>query len=82
MIEIYKNLVPEKSGLEYECKAVSSQEFYGKGYDDSDIRIPDIDKARKLLGWEPTTTLADALRVTMASYIKEYGAEGAVEKAV
>lgn len=32
---------------------VSRKEFYGEGHDDSDRRIPDITKARTLLGSEP-----------------------------
>jgi UDP-apiose/xylose synthase len=32
---------------------VSSKDFYGEGYDDSERRVPDISKARTLLGWAP-----------------------------
>ena len=32
---------------------VSGEEFYGKGYEDSDRRIPDVTKLQTLLGWEP-----------------------------
>lgn len=47
---------------------VSAEEFYGKGYEDSDRRIPDISKARKLLGWQPKYDLRDLLERTMAYY--------------
>ena len=36
---------------------VTREEFYGEGYDDSDERIPDIGKARRLLDWQPRTDL-------------------------
>jgi nucleoside-diphosphate-sugar epimerase len=51
---------------------VSSDEFYGEGYEDSDRRIPDISKARNLLGWEPEWKLRDLLEKTMQYYITEY----------
>lgn len=40
---------------------VAALDFYGEGYDDSDRRLPDIGKARELLGWEPRVPLAEAL---------------------
>lgn len=43
------------------CMEVSAEAFYGEGYDDSDRRLPAIDKARALLGWEPRVSLPEAL---------------------
>ena len=37
-------------------------------YTDVDLRIPNIDKARKLLGWEPTVNLEEGLARTIAWY--------------
>ena len=48
---------------------VPAERFYGPGYEDSDRRIPDITKARTLLGWEPRTGLRDLLERTMAYYV-------------
>jgi UDP-apiose/xylose synthase len=42
--------------------AVSAREFYGEGYADSDRRMPRIDLARRLLGWEPREDLPSVLR--------------------
>jgi nucleoside-diphosphate-sugar epimerase len=50
---------------------VTAEEFYGQGYEDSDRRIPDISKARTLLGWEPTYGLEDLLELTMEFYVTE-----------
>lgn len=36
-----------------EVTEVSGDDFYGPGYDDCDRRVPDITKARQLLGWQP-----------------------------
>jgi len=48
---------------------VSGEEFYGAGYEDSDRRIPDITKARSLLGWEPRVPVREILERTMACYV-------------
>jgi UDP-apiose/xylose synthase len=51
---------------------VPADEFYGKGYEDSDRRIPDITKAQTLLSWQPCWGLCDLLETTMRYYITEY----------
>jgi UDP-apiose/xylose synthase len=52
--------------------SVSAEQFYGKGYEDSDRRVPDISRARSILGWEPTTGLNEALQTAMVSYLDHY----------
>ncbi len=47
--------------LDHPTLEISAREFYGEGYDDSDRRLPDIRKARELLGWEPRIPLNTAL---------------------
>ncbi|MBN2207407.1 MAG: NAD-dependent epimerase/dehydratase family protein [Candidatus Aminicenantes bacterium] len=51
---------------------VSAEEFYGSGYQDSDRRIPDIAKARRLLGWEPRVGLRDTLVRAMGEYLPPF----------
>jgi UDP-apiose/xylose synthase len=51
---------------------VSAEELYGPGYDDSEERVPDIGKAKALLGWEPTATLADMLPPIVDDYVTRY----------
>ncbi len=48
---------------------VSSGEFYGKGYQDMLTRVPSVKNAKERLGWEPTTTIDDALRKTLEFYL-------------
>jgi len=48
---------------------VSSQEYYGEGYQDIYTRVPDIANARELLGWEPRYSLRDALTHTVQHYV-------------
>ena len=50
---------------------VSSSEFYGEGYEDSDRRIPDITAAKRDLEWEPQWGLREMLKATMSYYIDQ-----------
>jgi UDP-apiose/xylose synthase len=59
-----------------EIVSVTGEEFYGAGYDDSDRRIPDITKARTLLGWEPKWAMRDILETTMQYYVSGYRKNG------
>jgi UDP-apiose/xylose synthase len=54
-------------------RSVTAEEFYGAGYDDTEERIPDIGKARRLLGWEPRETLRDMLPAIVDDYVTRYG---------
>ena len=47
-------------------------EFYGEGYADCDRRMPKLDKARELVGWEPKTPLDEILLDTMSDYHRRY----------
>ena len=53
-----------------ELVEVSGEEFYGSGYDDSDRRIPDITKARTLLGWKPRYGLEETIERSMAYWFE------------
>lgn len=72
MREIYSDIFSDKTTSLTDIIEVSSSEFYGEGYEDSDRRIPDITKARTLLGWEPQWKLRPMLETTMHYYINDY----------
>jgi UDP-apiose/xylose synthase len=72
MREIYAEKFHEGSEPLAEIVSVSGEEFYGEGYDDSDRRIPDITKARTLLGWEPKWNVRDTIETTMKYHVDEY----------
>jgi nucleoside-diphosphate-sugar epimerase len=55
---------------------VPSSEYYGEGYQDILSRKPNIEKARKALGWEPRTNLDDALKYTLDFFIEESKTNG------
>ena len=73
MKDMYQKLTPKSAGRAIDIVNVTSEEFYGKGYEDSDRRVPDISKAGDLLGWKPVIGLDEALCSTMRSYLEEYG---------
>ena len=47
---------------------VPHREVFGPSYEDIPRRMPDVSKAKKVLGWEATTTLEDGLSKTIAYY--------------
>ncbi|XP_078433800.1 UDP-D-apiose/UDP-D-xylose synthase 2 [Wolffia australiana] len=71
MTEIYAKVSGEPA-LDEPTVDVSSQEFYGEGYDDSDKRIPDMTIIKKQLEWEPKTSLFDLLETTLTYQHKTY----------
>jgi UDP-apiose/xylose synthase len=58
---------------------VSALEFYGPGYDDTPVRIPDIEKARRLLGFEPRASLSEMLPGIVRDYVARYASLTAAE---
>ena len=46
----------------------TSGEYYGKGYQDVQNRVPKIENTMKDLGWKPQTNMADALRQIFDAY--------------
>jgi UDP-4-amino-4-deoxy-L-arabinose formyltransferase/UDP-glucuronic acid dehydrogenase (UDP-4-keto-hexauronic acid decarboxylating) len=50
---------------------ISADTFYGKGYQDIYTRKPSIEKAKKLLNWEPKIGLEESMRLTLNSFLEE-----------
>lgn len=59
-----------KMEKESEIIEVYSKDYYGEGYQDIDRRVPSIEKARQIIGWEPKVDLDTALRKTMDYYLQ------------
>jgi len=55
-------------------EGIGAEAFYGRGYQDIAVRKPSVEKARRLLGWEPRTSLDTALGVTMDAFLDEWNA--------
>jgi len=58
-----------------EIVSVSGEDFYGAGYEDCDRRIPDVTKARTLLGWTSQHDLRSVLRETMRHFVEAHRAK-------
>ena len=52
---------------------VSAGEYYGKYYQDIQVRVPAIEAAKRDLGWKPTTDLDTAIRRTIQYYVNQEG---------
>lgn len=50
---------------------VESSVFYGPQYQDTKHRVPSIQNAQEILGWEPTTDLETALRKTLDYHVSQ-----------
>lgn len=71
MTEVYSRVTGQPK-LPQPTLEVSSLDFYGVGYDDSDRRIPDMTLIQTQLGWNPETSLNDLLEVTLDYQYKTY----------
>lgn len=72
MRECYAEITGDPSYKEHPIHNVSSEEFYGEGYEDCDRRMPDISHATHLLGWRPQQTLKELLLPTMLDYHERF----------
>lgn len=56
-------LVIELTGSSSKVRLVPYDEVYESGFEDMPRRVPDISRARKLIGFEPTTTLREIVQL-------------------
>lgn len=56
-------------------KVVKEKDYYGKGYQDIQFRMPSIKKAQQLLGWSPKVDLDTSLKKTLDYFLKENQAQ-------
>ncbi|HEY4211763.1 MAG TPA: bifunctional UDP-4-keto-pentose/UDP-xylose synthase [Steroidobacteraceae bacterium] len=52
---------------------VTAGEYYGKYYQDIQVRVPAIEAAKRDLGWTPTTDLDSCIRKTIEYYVNLEG---------
>ncbi|MBK7661347.1 MAG: bifunctional UDP-4-keto-pentose/UDP-xylose synthase [Betaproteobacteria bacterium] len=69
MLELAKDY-PEyrESAARVKVLEVTSDDYYGKGYQDVQNRVPRIDNTMQELGWAPKVAMKDALRYIFDSY--------------
>ena len=62
--------VKEMTGSDSEIDLIPYEKAYGPGFEDMERRCPNIDKVRRLIGFEPTQDL-DAIIQSVIDYFKE-----------
>lgn len=63
MLELAKDYPEYAEGLaKVKVVETTSGDYYGKGYQDVQNRVPKIENTRRDLDWAPTVTMAEALR--------------------
>jgi UDP-apiose/xylose synthase len=72
MKEIFNKHFRQPGDPDPEIISVSSEDFYGKGYEDCDRRIPNVDKARNLLGWRSKHDLDSVIYHTMKYFVDKH----------
>ena len=70
LIEEYGNINPNKYTGKIMVK--TQKDFYGSGYEDIPVRVPDIQEAEKLLDWKPVVGVEDAVRKTLVSFVDAF----------
>ena len=72
MLEIAAEFPEYQPGAErVEIQEITSVEYYGKGYQDMQIRVPWIGNTRSDLDWTPRVGIRDALRDIFVAYRHE-----------
>ncbi len=79
MLEIALEFPEYRPGAEQvRLEEVASTDYYGKGYQDIQTRVPWIGNTRGELGWEPRIKLRDALHGIFDAYRHEVADAGAL----
>jgi UDP-glucose 4-epimerase len=64
----------ELTGSKSEIKHVPYEEAYGDGFEDMRRRVPSLEKAKRLIGYQPTRSLTDIINDVAGEYEKELAA--------
>ena len=63
--------IKELTGSSSEIKIIPYEQAYGEGFDDMERRVPSIERAHSLFGYQPTKNLDDILQDVIAYESKE-----------
>ena len=75
MIDLAKTYPEYADGVaKVQVVETTSTEYYGKGYQDVQNRVPKIDNTKTDLNWAPKTTMADSLKGIFDAYKDQVGA--------
>ncbi|CAH0345469.1 NAD-dependent epimerase/dehydratase family protein [Bacillus sp. CECT 9360] len=67
-IQELAEMIRRLAGSSSKIIRVPYEEAYGPGYEDMQARMPDLERAKFILGYEPKTGLEDGLRTTIEWY--------------
>jgi UDP-glucose 4-epimerase len=65
------------TGSKSEIRYVSYDEAYGEGFEDMRRRVPNLEKAKRLIGYRPTRSLSDIINDVAAAFRDEGSAAAA-----
>jgi len=65
------------TGSTSEIKYVSYDEVYGEGFEDMQRRVPSLEKAKRLVGYQPTRTLEDIINDVANQFREELKTDSA-----
>ncbi|HEX8636582.1 MAG TPA: GDP-mannose 4,6-dehydratase [Pyrinomonadaceae bacterium] len=65
------------TGSSSEIRHIPYTEAYGEGFEDMQRRVPSLEKARRLVGYEPTRTLEDIINDVAEQFREELKTEAA-----
>lgn len=68
----------ELTGSESEINFIPYEEAYGEGFEDMRRRVPSLEKARRLLGYQPTRKLEDIINDVADQFREELKSETAI----
>lgn len=64
----------EITGSKSEVRYIPYEEAYGDGFEDMRRRVPGLEKAKRLIGYQPTRSLSDIINDVAAEFKKESAA--------
>jgi UDP-apiose/xylose synthase len=73
MRDVYAEITGDPGYKQHPIEVISSEKFYGPGYEDCDRRVPDVSRAERLLGWKAQVPLRETLFHTMSHFHELYG---------
>lgn len=67
----------EMTGSKSEIRYIPYEEAYGEGFEDMRRRVPSLEKAKRLIGYQPTRTLDEIINDVAEQFREELKAEAA-----
>jgi UDP-glucose 4-epimerase len=67
------DMIKSYVGSDSELAPTSYESYYGPGFADTRRRVPDVSRAKEILGWEPTVSLEEGLSRTFEWWKANHG---------